>query len=82
MSDEINAQAERQKTSGGDLRSPFLKASQTPTRKSRMLHNTRAAALPHPRMRLAPSLRRAGNRSRALANASFTNTLLPITAPS
>jgi hypothetical protein len=54
----------------------------TLTRKSRTLHSTPFAALPAPRIRRAPSLRFSVNRSRAAANASFTNALLPITAPS
>ena len=54
----------------------------TRTRRSRRLHNTPAASLPLPRIRLAPSWRFAPNRSRAFVNASFTNALLPITAPS
>ena len=47
-----------------------------------MLHNTPAAAAPVPRIRRAPSRRLAGNLSRAPANASFTKSRLPITAPS
>ncbi|MGL5019936.1 MAG: hypothetical protein ACRDBP_17505, partial [Luteolibacter sp.] len=47
-----------------------------------MLHSTPAAALPLPRNLRAPSLRFAEKRSRAATNTSFTNALLPITAPS
>jgi hypothetical protein len=52
------------------------------TRKSLTLHSTPAADVPLPRIRRAPSFRFTEKRSRAAANASFTNSLLPITAPS
>ena len=55
---------------------------QTLTRKSLALHSNPFTPLPLPRIARAPSLRLALNRSRARANASFTNSLLPITAPS
>jgi hypothetical protein len=54
----------------------------TPFRKSLKLHKIPLAAAPPPFSFRAPSFRFAPNRSRALANASFTNSLLPITAPS
>ena len=47
-----------------------------------MLHSTPFAAAPLPRILRAPSLLLSENLSRAPANASFTNSLLPITAPS
>ena len=53
-----------------------------PTRRSLTLHNTPFAAAPLPRIRRAPSFLLVENLSRAPANASFTNSLLPITAPS
>ena len=65
---------QRQVTCVGDF--------QTLTRKSLTLHSSPFAPLPLPRIARAPSLRLALNRSRARANASFTNSLLPITAPS
>ena len=46
------------------------------------LHSVPAAAAPLPRIFRAPSLRALLNRSRAFANASFTNERLPISAPS
>ena len=52
------------------------------TRKSLILQSSPAAGAPFPRIRRAPSFRFAVNRSRAPANASFTKSLLPITAPS
>jgi hypothetical protein len=52
------------------------------TRKSRRLHSIPAAGFASPRIFRAPSLRFGPKRSLALANASFTNSLLPITAPS
>jgi hypothetical protein len=50
-------------------------------RKSRMLHNCPFAAAAAPFIARAPSLRFAEKRSRAAVKASFTNALLPITAP-
>lgn len=54
---------------------------QTPTRKSRSLQSTPFAPLPLPFIARAPSFLFAPNRSLALAKASFTTSLLPITAP-
>ena len=51
-------------------------------RKALALHNTPPAGAASPFNVLAPSLRFGPKRSRAFANASFTNSLLPITAPS
>jgi hypothetical protein len=50
--------------------------------RSLKLHKTPAAAAPAPRIFRAPLLRFAPNRCRAPSNASFTNSRLPITAPS
>ena len=47
-----------------------------------MLHSVPAAGAPLPRIRRAPSFLLSVNLSLAAANASFTNSLLPITAPS
>ena len=47
-----------------------------------MLHSVPAAGAPLPRIRRAPSFLLSVNLSRAPTNASFTNPLLPITAPS
>ncbi|MFK7850030.1 MAG: hypothetical protein AB8D78_03535 [Akkermansiaceae bacterium] len=44
-----------------------------PTRKSRIDHNTPAAAFPFPRNFLAPSFLRSENLSREASNASLTN---------
>jgi hypothetical protein len=55
---------------------------QTPTRRSLALHSSPFAPLPLPLITRAPFLRLQLNRSRDRANASFTNSLLPITAPS
>lgn len=67
-----------------DRRSPCAAAVHLyiPTRKSLMLQSVPAADLPLPRIRRAPSFLLSVNLSRAPANASFTNALLPITAPS
>jgi len=65
--------------SGGAGKAIFI---QTTNRRSRILHNTPAAAFPLPRIRRAPSLLFSENLSRDPANTSFTNPLLPITAPS
>ena len=56
--------------------------AQTLSRRSLTLQSTPAAGAPFPRNFLAPSFRFSVNRSRAPANASFTNSLLPMTAPS
>jgi hypothetical protein len=53
-----------------------------PTRRSLALHKIPLAPPPLPLIVRAPSFRLGPNRSRALAKASFTNSLLPITAPS
>jgi len=58
----------------------FIQAN--PFRRSLRLHRVPLAAALPPLSFLAPSLRLGPKRSRALANASFTNSLLPITAPS
>ena len=55
---------------------------QTLTRRFRILHRWPFAPLPLPLIARAPFFRFGPNRSRAFANASFTNSLLPITAPS
>lgn len=54
----------------------------SPTRRSRILHSIPFAGTPLPRIFRAPSFLLAVNLSRTRANASFTNSLLPITAPS
>ena len=47
-----------------------------------MLHSKPFAPLPLPFIARAPFLRFGTKRSRAFANASFTNSVLPITVPS
>ena len=59
----------------------LLSVQAIPFRRSLKLHKAPFAAAPSPFIFLAPSLRFDPNRSRALAKASFTNSLLPITAP-
>jgi hypothetical protein len=59
-----------------------LSANQAiPFRRSLKLHNESLAGAASPLILLAPSLRFGPKRYRALAKASFTNSLLPITAP-
>ena len=53
-----------------------------PLRRSLKLHKAALAGFAAPFSLLAPSLRLGPNRLRALAKASFTKSLLPITAPS
>ena len=65
----------------GDTRDHRL-LSPIPTLRSLTVQSTPAAAFPLPRIRRAPSVLFSENLSRAPSNASFTNPLLPLTAPS
>ncbi len=62
--------------------SPTFIVQAIPFRRSLKLHKARFAGVASPFNFLAPSLRFGPKRSLALAKASFTNSLLPITAPS
>ena len=59
-----------------------IKVQMMPFRRSLKLHSVPPEAAPSPFSFLAPSLRFGPKRSLALPKASFTNSLLPITAPS
>ena len=61
---------------------PKIPSIQIPTRRSLKVHKIPLAAAAPPLSLLAPSLRFGPKRSGTLANAEFTNSLLPVTAPS